>query len=87
MLAEQPCFQCKSYMRCFLGFLSAYISKDIFLLVLYRSSICDDSGERDEKLPKIIGLVHEPMLQTEGECLNRHMLPGVSADTAFLAKL
>ncbi|KAF4801756.1 GRAM domain containing 1C [Turdus rufiventris] len=42
-----------------------------------RSSICDDSGERDEKLPKIIGLVHEPMLQTEGECLNRHMLPGV----------
>lgn len=42
-----------------------------------RSSICDDSGERDEKLPKMIGVVREPMLQTEGESLNRHMLPGV----------
>ncbi|NXU64826.1 GRM1C protein, partial [Horornis vulcanius] len=51
-----------------------------------RSSICDDSGERDEKLPKMIGLVREPTLQTEGESLNRHMLPGVSADTAFLAE-
>uniref|UniRef100_A0A8C5TAE0 GRAM domain containing 1C n=1 Tax=Malurus cyaneus samueli TaxID=2593467 RepID=A0A8C5TAE0_9PASS len=42
-----------------------------------RSSICDDSGERDEKLPKMIGLVREPSLQAEGESLNRHMLPGV----------
>ncbi|XP_063275954.1 protein Aster-C-like isoform X4 [Prinia subflava] len=42
-----------------------------------RSSICDDSGERDEKLPKMIGLVREPTLQTEGESLNKHMLPGV----------
>ncbi|PKU37992.1 gram domain-containing protein 1c [Limosa lapponica baueri] len=41
-----------------------------------RSSICDDSGERDEKLPKMIGLVREPTLQTEGELLNRHALPG-----------
>lgn len=55
------------------------------LFALDRSSICDDSGERDEKLPKMIGLVREPALQTEGESLNRHMLPGVSADTAFLA--
>ncbi|XP_068273606.1 protein Aster-C isoform X6 [Nyctibius grandis] len=42
-----------------------------------RSSICDDSGERDEKLPKMIGLVREPTPQTEGESLNRHVLPGV----------
>ncbi|KFW88093.1 GRAM domain-containing protein 1C, partial [Phalacrocorax carbo] len=42
-----------------------------------RSSICDDSGERDEKLPKMIGLVREPTLQTEGESLNSHALPGV----------
>ncbi|XP_056346318.1 protein Aster-C isoform X5 [Oenanthe melanoleuca] len=42
-----------------------------------RSSICDDSGERDEKLPKMIGLVREATLQTEGESLSRHMLPGV----------
>ncbi|KAM7064714.1 protein Aster-C isoform 3-T3 [Acridotheres tristis] len=42
-----------------------------------RSSICDDSAERDEKLPKMIGLVREPTLQTEVESLNRHMLPGV----------
>ncbi|KAJ7402876.1 GRAM domain-containing protein 1C [Pitangus sulphuratus] len=42
-----------------------------------RSSICDDSGERDEKLPKMISLVHEPTLQAEGESLNRHTLPGV----------
>ncbi|XP_010151862.1 PREDICTED: GRAM domain-containing protein 1C, partial [Eurypyga helias] len=42
-----------------------------------RSSICDDSGERDEKLPKMIGLVREPTLQTEGESLARPALPGV----------
>ncbi|XP_051634884.1 protein Aster-C isoform X6 [Manacus candei] len=42
-----------------------------------RSSICDDSGERDEKLPKMIGLVREPTLQAEEESLNRHTLPGV----------
>ncbi|KFQ25117.1 GRAM domain-containing protein 1C, partial [Mesitornis unicolor] len=42
-----------------------------------RSSICDDSGERDEKLPKMIGLVREPTLQMEGESLNRHALPEV----------
>lgn len=58
--------------------------KLIFLFALDRSTICDDSGERDEKLPKMIGLVREPTLQTEGESLNSHMLPGVSADTAFL---
>lgn len=51
---------------------------------LDRSSICDESGERDEKLPKAMGLVRETMLQTEGESL-RHTLPGVSADAAFLA--
>lgn len=85
MLSEQPCFQCKNHTRHFHGFLCTYIFKDIFLFGLDRSGICDDSGERDEKLPKMIGLVHEPTLQTEGESLNRHMLPGVSADTAFLA--
>ncbi|KAJ7424639.1 GRAM domain-containing protein 1C [Willisornis vidua] len=42
-----------------------------------RSSICDDSGERDEKLPKMIGLVREPSIQADGESLNRHTLPGV----------
>ncbi|XP_064918961.1 protein Aster-C isoform X2 [Columba livia] len=42
-----------------------------------RSTICDDSGERDEKLPKMIGLVREPTLQTEGESLNGRTLPGV----------
>ncbi|KAL9865867.1 protein Aster-C isoform 3-T3 [Geothlypis trichas] len=47
-----------------------------------RSSICDDSGERDEKLPKMIGLVREPALQTEGESLNRHMLPGVEESSS-----
>ncbi|XP_037243508.1 protein Aster-C isoform X2 [Falco rusticolus] len=47
-----------------------------------RSSICDDSGERDEKLPKMIGLVQEPTLQTEGESLNRHALPGVEESTS-----
>ncbi|NXJ81963.1 GRM1C protein, partial [Trogon melanurus] len=51
-----------------------------------RSSICGDPGEGDEKLPKTIGLVQEPALQTEGESPNRHTLPGVSADTAFLAE-
>ncbi|OWK63898.1 GRAM domain-containing protein 1C [Lonchura striata] len=47
-----------------------------------RSSICDDSGERDEKIPKMIGLVHEPTLQTEGESLNRHILPGVEESSS-----
>ncbi|XP_038010558.1 protein Aster-C isoform X3 [Motacilla alba alba] len=47
-----------------------------------RSSICDDSGERDEKLSKMIGLVREPTLQTEGESLNRHMLPGVEESSS-----
>ncbi|NXQ66850.1 GRM1C protein, partial [Quiscalus mexicanus] len=47
-----------------------------------RSSLCDDSGERDEKLPKMIGLVREPTLQTEGESLNRHMLPGVEESSS-----
>ncbi|KFQ53288.1 GRAM domain-containing protein 1C, partial [Pelecanus crispus] len=42
-----------------------------------RSSICDDSGERDENLPKMIGLVREPTLQMEGEALNSHALSGV----------
>ncbi|KFO73286.1 GRAM domain-containing protein 1C, partial [Cuculus canorus] len=42
-----------------------------------RSSICDDPGERDEKLPKMIGLVREPMLQAEGESLNSDALPEV----------
>lgn len=75
----------KSHMRSFLRFFSTCISKDVFLFALDRSSVCDDSGERDEKLPKMIALVPEPTLQTEGESLNRHALPGVSADTAFLA--
>lgn len=72
-------------MRSFLRFLRPSVSNDIFLLALDRSSICEDSGERDEKLPKMIGLVREPTLRTEGESLNRHALPGVSPDTAFLA--
>ncbi|XP_063999347.1 protein Aster-C isoform X2 [Pogoniulus pusillus] len=42
-----------------------------------RSSVCDDPGEKDEKLPKPIGLVGEPTLQTEGESPNRQVLPGV----------
>ncbi|XP_050187826.1 protein Aster-C isoform X2 [Myiozetetes cayanensis] len=47
-----------------------------------RSSICDDSGERDEKLPKMISLVREPTLQAEGESLNTHTLPGVEDSPA-----
>ncbi|KAM6144795.1 LOW QUALITY PROTEIN: protein Aster-C [Phoenicopterus ruber ruber] len=46
-----------------------------------RSSICDDSGERG-KLPKMIGLVREPTLQTEGESLSRHALPGVEESSS-----
>ncbi|XP_025949749.1 protein Aster-C isoform X6 [Dromaius novaehollandiae] len=42
-----------------------------------RSSVCDDSGEKDEKLPKTTGSAQEPTLQTEGESLNGHTLPGV----------
>ncbi|OXB62563.1 hypothetical protein ASZ78_014509 [Callipepla squamata] len=42
-----------------------------------RSSVCDDPGERDDKLSKTVGLVREPSLQTEGESLNRHALSGV----------
>uniref|UniRef100_A0A669QS61 GRAM domain containing 1C n=1 Tax=Phasianus colchicus TaxID=9054 RepID=A0A669QS61_PHACC len=42
-----------------------------------RSSICDEPGERDDKLPKTAGLVRESTLQTEGESLNRHVLSGV----------
>ncbi|XP_068553004.1 protein Aster-C isoform X1 [Anas acuta] len=42
-----------------------------------RSSVCDEPGERDDKLPKTIGLVREPTLQTEGESLSRHALSGV----------
>ncbi|XP_043368056.1 protein Aster-C isoform X3 [Dermochelys coriacea] len=30
-----------------------------------RSSICDDSGDRDEKLPKAICEIHEPIIQIE----------------------
>uniref|UniRef100_A0A674ICV2 GRAM domain containing 1C n=1 Tax=Terrapene triunguis TaxID=2587831 RepID=A0A674ICV2_9SAUR len=33
------------------------------LLDKVRSSICDDSGDRDEKLPKAIREIHEPIIQ------------------------
>ncbi|NXA47240.1 GRM1C protein, partial [Nothocercus julius] len=42
-----------------------------------RSSVCDESGEKDEKLPKATGSTREPTLQTEGEPLNGHSVPGV----------
>lgn len=60
-------------------------SKSILFLPLDRSSICDEPGERDDKLPKTAGLVRESALQTEGESLNRHVLSGVSANSIFLA--
>ncbi|KAM9205810.1 protein Aster-C isoform 3-T3 [Mergus octosetaceus] len=47
-----------------------------------RSSVCDEPGERDDKLPKTIGLVREPTLQTEGESLSRHALSGVEESPA-----
>ncbi|XP_072192885.1 protein Aster-C isoform X1 [Excalfactoria chinensis] len=42
-----------------------------------RSSVCDEPGERDDKLPKTVGLVRESTIQAEGESLNRHALSGV----------
>ncbi|NWJ06525.1 GRM1C protein, partial [Crypturellus undulatus] len=42
-----------------------------------RSSVCDESGEKDEKLPKVAGSAREPILQTEGEAPSGHMVPGV----------
>ncbi|NXD07130.1 GRM1C protein, partial [Nothocercus nigrocapillus] len=42
-----------------------------------RSSVCDEAGEKDEKLPKATGSAREPTLQTEGEPLNGHSVPGV----------
>ncbi|KGL75393.1 GRAM domain-containing protein 1C, partial [Tinamus guttatus] len=42
-----------------------------------RSSVCDESGEKDEKLPKATSPAREPTLQTEGEPLNGHTVPGV----------
>ncbi|XP_025938352.1 GRAM domain-containing protein 1C isoform X7 [Apteryx rowi] len=42
-----------------------------------RSSVCDDSGEKDEKLPKMTGSAQEPPLQTDRESLNGGTLPEV----------
>ncbi|NXA40711.1 GRM1C protein, partial [Eudromia elegans] len=42
-----------------------------------RSSVCDESGEKDDKLPKATGSARESTLQTEGETLNGHTMPGV----------
>ncbi|XP_021254333.1 GRAM domain-containing protein 1C isoform X5 [Numida meleagris] len=42
-----------------------------------RSSVCDEPAERDDKLPKTVGLVRESTLQAEGESLNRQALSGV----------
>ncbi|XP_050814505.1 protein Aster-C isoform X7 [Gopherus flavomarginatus] len=44
-----------------------------------RSSICDDSGDRDEKLPKAIHEIHEPIIQiVEAEQVHGNTLPGES---------
>ncbi|XP_074928252.1 protein Aster-C isoform X3 [Chelonoidis abingdonii] len=44
-----------------------------------RSSICDDSGDRDEKLPKAIREIHEPIIQiVEAEPFHGNTLPGGS---------
>ncbi|KAM8821179.1 protein Aster-C [Eudromia elegans] len=42
-----------------------------------RSSVCDESGEKDDKLPKATGSARESTLLTEGETLNGHTMPGV----------
>lgn len=40
--------------------------------------MCDDSGEKDEKLPKAIGPTREPVTQPiEVEPQNGNVLPGV----------
>lgn len=81
MLAEQPWFESRNHAwKAFSDFLSFYSSKDTFFFPLDRSSVCDEPGERDDKLPKTVGLVREPTLQTEGESLSRHALSGVSVD-------
>ncbi|XP_019383101.1 PREDICTED: GRAM domain-containing protein 1C isoform X3 [Gavialis gangeticus] len=42
-----------------------------------RSSVCDDSGEKDEKLPKAVSPTREPVVQTvEVEPQNGNVLPG-----------
>uniref|UniRef100_A0A452HGW4 VASt domain-containing protein n=1 Tax=Gopherus agassizii TaxID=38772 RepID=A0A452HGW4_9SAUR len=47
-----------------------------------RSSICDDSGDRDEKLPKAIHEIHEPIIQiVEAEQVHGNTLPGVKDQT------
>ncbi|XP_034645093.1 protein Aster-C isoform X3 [Trachemys scripta elegans] len=44
-----------------------------------RSSICDDSGDRDEKLPKAIREIHEPVIQiVEAEPFHGNTLTGGS---------
>ncbi|XP_039383716.1 protein Aster-C isoform X5 [Mauremys reevesii] len=44
-----------------------------------RSSICDDSGDRDEKLPKAICEIHEPIIQiVEAEPFHGNTLTGGS---------
>ncbi|XP_075762612.1 protein Aster-C isoform X3 [Pelodiscus sinensis] len=44
-----------------------------------RSSICDDSGDRDEKLPKAISEIHEPIIQiTEAEPFHENTPTGGS---------
>ncbi|XP_053899861.1 protein Aster-C isoform X3 [Malaclemys terrapin pileata] len=44
-----------------------------------RSSICDDSGDRDEKLPKAIREIHEPIIQIiEAEPFHGNTLTGGS---------
>ncbi|XP_074839660.1 protein Aster-C [Carettochelys insculpta] len=44
-----------------------------------RSSICDDSGDRDEKLPKTISEIEEPVIQiTEAEPVRENTPPGGS---------
>uniref|UniRef100_A0A7M4E747 GRAM domain containing 1C n=1 Tax=Crocodylus porosus TaxID=8502 RepID=A0A7M4E747_CROPO len=49
-----------------------------------RSSVCDDSGEKDEKLPKAISPTREPVAQMiEVEPQNGNVLPGVIMYTAF----
>uniref|UniRef100_A0A8C4XVR2 GRAM domain containing 1C n=1 Tax=Gopherus evgoodei TaxID=1825980 RepID=A0A8C4XVR2_9SAUR len=50
-----------------------------------RSSICDDSGDRDEKLPKAIHEIHEPIIQiVEAEQVHGNTLPGMMGPIHFL---
>uniref|UniRef100_A0A8C3HJD9 GRAM domain containing 1C n=1 Tax=Chrysemys picta bellii TaxID=8478 RepID=A0A8C3HJD9_CHRPI len=50
-----------------------------------RSSICDDSGDRDEKLPKAIREIHEPVIQiVEAEPFHGNTLTGMMGPIHFL---